>query len=143
MGGDAAGAGAGDGDGGKGAGAAGGGEGATGATGAGAGGAGLGVGGAEGAGDGGGAGALVTWWGLVGIGTNSPARQVWGMRRMDGSFRNRSAWPHPRQIRVPSDSSPRERSESEPPPIVPVFSSFTQTKSVAPQFVQTGATEST
>lgn len=77
------------------------------------------------------------------IGTNSPGRHVWGMRRIDGSLRKRSAWPQARQIRVPRESSPRERIESDPPPIEPVFRSFTQTKSPAPQFVHWGATEDT
>lgn len=73
------------------------------------------------------------------IGVNSPGFHVCGIRRIDGSFRKRSAWPHPRQIRVPSESSPRDRRESEPPPIPPVLRSFAQTKSDAPQLLQTGA----
>ena len=79
----------------------------------------------------------------AGIGTNSPGLHVWGIRRIEGSLRNRSAWPQVRQIRVPRASSPRERIESEPPPSEPVLSSFTQTKSLAPQFEQTGGTEDT
>jgi hypothetical protein len=35
------------------------------------------------------------WWvdveGVDGMGTNSPGRHVWGWRRMEGSFKNRSA----------------------------------------------------
>ena len=84
------------------------------------------------------------WWvggGRAGIGTNSPGRQVWGILSTAGSFRKRSAWPQARQIRVPRESSPRERMEREPPPIVPVLRSFTQTKSPAPQFVHTGGTD--
>jgi hypothetical protein len=77
--------------------------------------------------------------GRVGIGTNSPGRHVWGIRRTEGSLRNKSAWPHARHTRVPRESSPRDRSESDPPPIVPVLSSFAQTKSDAPQFEQMGA----
>lgn len=57
------------------------------ATGAGGGGAGA-TGGLGGA-DGGSAGAAGA--GFVGIGTNSPGRHVCGIRRTDGSFRNRSA----------------------------------------------------
>jgi len=91
----------------------------------------------------------VSWWdtgggaaaGFAWIGTNSPGRQVCGMRRIDGSFRNRSACPQDRQIRVPIESSPRERSESVPPLIAPpVLRSFAHTKSDAPQLLQTGAT---
>jgi hypothetical protein len=100
------------------------------------------VAGAGAAGAGGGAGA--PWCGgaeagRLAIGVNSPGFHVWGMRRTEGSFRKRSAWPHDRQIRVPSDSSPRERSESDPPPIPPVLRSFAQTKSDAPQLLHTGA----
>jgi len=68
---------------------------------------------------------------------------VWGIFRIAGSFRNRSACPHDRQMRVPSASSPRARIERLPPPREPVFNSFTQTKSDAPQFEQTGATMNT
>jgi hypothetical protein len=92
---------------------------------------------------GGGAGRGVTSGGRGGIGTNSPGRHVWGARRIAGSFRKRSAWPHARQIRVPIDSSPRERIDNVPPPIEPVLSSFTQTNSVAPQLLQTGGTGNT
>jgi hypothetical protein len=81
--------------------------------------------------------------GLEGIGTNSPGRQVWGILRTDGSFRKRSACPQFRQSRVPSDSSPRERIERLPPPIVPVRSSFTQTNSDVPQLLHIGAKEDT
>jgi hypothetical protein len=82
--------------------------------------------------------------GWAGIGTNSPGFQWCGFRRIEGSFRNRSAWPQPRQIRVPIDSSPRERRESVPLPIPPpVLRSFAQTKSFAPQLLQTGGTEDT
>jgi len=73
------------------------------------------------------------------MGTNSPGRHVCGIFRIDGSFMNRSAWPQPRQMRVPSDSSPPERIDRVPRPIVPVLRSFTQTKSLAPQLLQTGA----
>jgi len=121
---------------------AGGGEGgeAVGAAGAGAGGV---------AGDGAGAVGGIEGWCTGGagargtIGVNSPGRQVCGIRRIDGSLRNRSAWPHARQIRVPSESSPRDRREREPPPRLPVLRSFAQTKSVPPQLLQTGATRVT
>jgi hypothetical protein len=105
-----------------------------------------------GAGEGGETGAVVApgvsaaWWWCpgaaagAGIATNSPGRQVCGCRRIDGSFRNRSAWPQALQIRVPSESSPLDRSEREPPPIEPVLSSFAQTKSFAPQLLHTGGT---
>jgi hypothetical protein len=76
------------------------------------------------------------------MGTNSPCRQVCGIFRTDGSLRNRSACPQFRQIRVPSDSSPRTRSERAPLPREPVLRSFAQTKSVAPQFEQVGGTVS-
>ncbi len=46
-------------------------------------------------------------------------------------------------MRVPSESSPRERIDSEPPPIEPVLRSLTQTKSLPPQFVQEGGTVDT
>jgi hypothetical protein len=72
------------------------------------------------------------------MGVNSPGFQVCGILRIAGSFRKRSAWPQARQIRVPSESSPRERRESEPPPSPPVLRSFAQTKSDAPQFVHMG-----
>jgi nucleotide-binding universal stress UspA family protein len=65
------------------------------------------------------------------------------VRRIAGSFRKRSACPQARQIRVPSDSSPPERIERVPRPIVPVLRSFAQTKSVAPQFEQTGGKSDT
>jgi hypothetical protein len=81
--------------------------------------------------------------GWVGIGTNSPGRQVWGWRRIAGSFRKRSACPHARQMRVPRASSPRDRSARLPPPRLPVLSSLAQTKSDAPQFEQMGATGAT
>jgi hypothetical protein len=134
----------------EGLGAAGAGAGFTGVGGGGDGGIGVGaLSGATGAGDGG---APAWWWavswaggeaaGRAGIGTNSPGFHVWGIRSTDGSFRNRSACPQARQRRVPIDSSPRARSESEPPPMEPVFSSFAQTKSDAPQFEQTGGTRS-
>ena len=80
-------------------------------------------------------------WPVMGV--NSPGRQVCGILRIEGSFMNRSAWPHDRQIRVPSESSPRDRSERDPPPRLPVLSSFAQTKSDAPQLLQTGATRVT
>ena len=73
------------------------------------------------------------------IGTNSPGFQVCGCRRTAGSFRNRSAWPHARQMRVPSESSPRVRSDRVPRPIEPVRRSFAHTKSFAPQLLQIGA----
>ena len=76
-----------------------------------------------------------------GSGTNSPGRQVCGCRSTDGSFTNRSAWPHCRQMRVPSDSSPPRRRLSSPRPIVPVLRSFAHTKSLAPQLLHVGATE--
>jgi hypothetical protein len=77
------------------------------------------------------------------IGTNSPGRHVCGWRRIVGSFRNRSAWPQLRQMRVPSDSSPPGRIDKLPRPIVPVFRLLTQTNSPAPQFEHTGDTEAT
>jgi hypothetical protein len=80
--------------------------------------------------------------GREGMGTNSPGFQVWGIRRIEGSFRNRSACPQARQSRVPMDSSPRARKERAPPPMEPVLSSFAHTKSDAPQLEQTGATRS-
>jgi hypothetical protein len=43
-------------------------------------------------------------------------------------------------MRVPRESSPRDRSESVPPPIEPVLRSFAQTKSFAPQLLHTGGT---
>jgi len=46
-------------------------------------------------------------------------------------------------MRVPRESSPRARSESEPPPSPPVLRSFAHTKSDAPQLLQTGATRFT
>jgi len=104
--------------------------------------------GCVGGGDADGAG-CVAWWvgcaaaGRGAMGVNSPGFQVCGIRRIDGSFRKRSAWPHARQIRVPRESSPRARSDSEPPPSPPVLRSFAQTKSVAPQLLQTGATRFT
>jgi len=113
--------------------------GVAGATGAGGGGAGA-AGGTDGV-AGGGAGAVGA--GRDGIGTNSPGLQVCGILSTEGSFRNRSACPQFRHSRVPSESSPRERIERLPPPIVPVRSSFTQTNSDAPQLLQTGATEDT
>jgi nucleotide-binding universal stress UspA family protein len=121
-------------------------------------GSGFGVGtGGDAGGDEGEAGAGGAWWwpgscagaggvggaaGREGIGTNSPGFHVCGWRRIVGSFRNRSACPQDRHRRVPIDSSPRGRSESAPPPIEPVLSSFAQTKSDAPQLEQTGATRS-
>ena len=45
-----------------------------------------------------------------------------------------------RQIRVPNGISPRERSDSVPPPVIPVFSSFAHTKSFAPQLLHVGGT---
>jgi len=88
------------------------------------------------------------WWvggadGRGVMGVNSPGFQVCGILRMEGSFKKRSAWPHERQILVPSESSPRARSESEPPPSPPVFRSFAHTNSDAPQLLQTGATRFT
>ena len=74
---------------------------------------------------------------------NSPGFQVCGILRTDGSFRNRSAWPQDRQIRVPSESSPRARRESDPPPSPPVLRSFAHTKSEAPQLLQMGANGAT
>jgi hypothetical protein len=152
MGASAAGAVGAGGDGGVGGGggtAKGGGEGA-GAGGGGAGTAGWGVmgRGAAGGGEGGAVGEGTEGFGglsagLGGIGTNSPGRQAWGVRRIPGSLRKRSAWPQPRQIRVPSESSPPERIDSVPRPIVPVLRSFAQTKSVAPQFEHTGGKEDT
>jgi hypothetical protein len=81
--------------------------------------------------------------GRAGMGMNSPGRHVWGILRIAGSLRNRSAWPHDRQIRVPRANSPRDRRESVPPPIDPVLMSFTQTKSLAPQLTHAGATVGT
>jgi hypothetical protein len=91
---------------------------------------------------------LCAWWCEVevvgGIGTNSPARHVCGAFRIEGSFRNRSAWPHDLQIRVPNESSPFGRSESVPAlNEPPVLRSFAQTKSFAPQLLHTGGTEDT
>jgi hypothetical protein len=128
---------------GAGAGAAagiGGGNAGGGATAGGAAGTAGGTGGGVGAAGGGAAGVV---GGREGIGTNSPGLQVWGMRRIDGSFRKRSAWPHDRHTRVPSASCPRDRIERVPPPSEPVLRSFTQTKSPAPQLVHTGATGNT
>jgi hypothetical protein len=103
--------------------------------------------GAAGAGAGVGAVAAGGWWACVaaglgrgGIGTNSPGRHMCGALRTEGSFRKRSACPHARQIRVPRDNSPRDRSEREPEPRLPVFRSLAQTKSLAPQLLHTGAT---
>ncbi len=73
-----------------------------------------------------------------GSGTNSPGFQVCGWRRTVGSLTNRSAWPHPRQTRVPSDSSPPLRSDSPLRPSPPVFRFSAQTKSLPPQLLQTG-----
>src|SRR5579862_8709463 len=70
---------------------------------------------------------------------NSPGRQEFGWWRIEMSRRNRSAWPHVRQIRVPRGISPRARSERVPPPVIPVLSSLDQTKSVPLQLEQTGA----
>jgi hypothetical protein len=75
------------------------------------------------------------------IGTNSPGFHVWGWRSTEGSFTNRSAWPHARQMRVPIESSPPRRNESSPRPIVPVLRSFAQTKSLAPQLLHVGGTK--
>jgi len=81
--------------------------------------------------------------GRAGMGTNSPGFHVCGIRRIEGSLRNRSACPQTRHSRVPRESSPPERIESVPRPIVPVRSSFAQTKSLAPQLLQTGAKDDT
>jgi hypothetical protein len=115
---------------GAGAGRGGEGEAAGGAGGGGGGGttAGAGVGGAA-------AGAA----GREGIATNSPGRHMCGILSTAGSLRNRSAWPQLRHNRVPSESSPPDRMESPPRPMVPVRSSFAHTKSDAPQLLQTGA----
>jgi hypothetical protein len=100
---------------------------------------------AVGGGGGGGAPACEVWDGFADdfatIGTNSPGRQLWGWWRMEMSRRNRSAWPHVRQIRVPRGTSPRALNDRDAP-VIPVFSSFAQTKSVPLQFEQTGATGS-
>jgi hypothetical protein len=72
-----------------------------------------------------------------GIGTNSPGRQVCGWRRTVGSLTKRSACPQPRQIRVPRASSPLLLNARTPRPIVPVLRFSAQTKSFAPQLLQT------